>query len=116
MKYIQVIMFRQNNLLTSYLQGGIPADSLTQVVSSDTNIHAFIRFTPPSMHDAQEKEGATGQQHAMRPGVFLVRLHPLTIFVPLNDGRGPPFSFAVECRWFPLGYNEVGRMLYYPWR
>lgn len=103
-------------LLTGYLQRCVPADSLTQVVPGYTDIHSLIWFAPPSMHDTQKEKGAAGQQHAMGSRVFLVRLHPLPILVPLNDGGGTSFRFAVQRCWLPLGHNEVGGMLYYPRR
>lgn len=102
--------------LTGYFQRCIPAYSLAQVVPGHADVHPLIRLAPPAVHNAQEKEGATGQQHAMGTGVLFVCLHPLAIFVPLYYWGGAPLSFAVERSWLPLGDYEVRGVFYYPGR
>lgn len=103
-------------LLTGYLQRCIPADCLTKVVPGNTDIHPLVGFAPPSMYNAQKEKRPTGQQHPMRSRIFFVSHHPLPILVPLDDGGGTAFCFAVQRSWLTLGHNEVGRVLYYPRR
>lgn len=66
------------------------------------------------MDDAQEEEGAAGQEHAVRTGVVLVCLHTLPIFVPLYGGSGPALRLAVERGGLPFGDNQIRGVFRYP--
>lgn len=66
------------------------------------------------MHNAQEEEGATGQEHAMRPGVVSVGFHTLAILVPLYTGRGSALCLTVEGGRLPLGDDQIGGVLRNP--
>lgn len=100
--------------LTGYFQRGVVAHCLSQVVASNTDVRTFIRFTPPSMDDAQEEERATGKKHALRTGIVPVRFHPLSILVPLHCRGWPPLCFTVESGGLPFGYDQVRGMLHNP--
>lgn len=63
------------------------------------------------MHDAEEEERAAWQEHAMRAGVVLVRLHALAILVPLYGGGRPALGFAVKGGGLPLGHDQVRGVL-----
>lgn len=46
--------------LTRHLQRCVSADRFTEVVSSDTNVNAFIGFAPPSVNNPEEEQGSAG--------------------------------------------------------
>lgn len=66
------------------------------------------------MHDAQEEEGAAGQEHAVRAGVIFVRLHALTILIPLNARGGAALRLAVEGGGLPLGDDQIRGVFHNP--
>lgn len=110
-----VMVNRQIIKLTCYFQRCIPANRFSQVVSRHADINPLVWFTSSSMDNAEEEEGTTRQQHAVRTRVVLVRLHPFTIFVPFDNGSGTTFCFAVQrCR-FPLRNYVIRWMFYYSW-
>ena len=87
-------------------------DRLAQIVSGHTHIAAIVGLAPSSMDDAQKEEGPAGQQHTVGTGVVTVRLNTLPIFVPFHCGGWTALCLAVESGWFPLGHNEVRRVLH----
>lgn len=66
------------------------------------------------MDDAQEEEGAAGQEHAVGPGVVFVRLNALAILVPLYAGSGSALGLAVEGGGLPLGHDQIRGVLRNP--
>lgn len=102
--------------LTGDVERGVATDGLPQVVAGHAGVDALVRFAPASVHDAEEEEGAAGQEHAVGAGVVPVRLHALAILVPLYGGRGPALRFAVQGRRLPLGHYQVRGVLRDPRR
>lgn len=100
---------------TCYFQRCISADRFSQVVSCHADINPLVWFTSSSMDNAKEEEGTARQQHTVRTRVIFVRLHSFTIFVPLDNGSGTTFCFAVQrCR-FSLRNDVIRWMFYYSW-
>ena len=102
--------------LTGYIERSIATNGLPQVVAGDTGVDALVWFAPASVHDAEEEEGAAGQQHAMRPGVIFVGLNALAVLVPLHAGDGSALSFAVESGGLPFGDDQIRGVLHNPRR
>lgn len=98
--------------LTGYFQGGVPAHGLPEVVPGHAHVAAFVGLAAASVGDAQEEEGAGGQQHAVGARVLAVRLHALAVFVPFHRGRRPTLCLAVECGRLPFGHDEVRGVLH----
>lgn len=102
--------------LTSYFQRSVVAHCLSQVVAGYTNVGTFVRLAPTSVDDAQKEEGAAGEQHALRTGIVPIRFHPFAIFVPLHSWGWPTLRLTVESGGFPLGNDQVRRVLNNPGR
>lgn len=98
--------------LTCYFQRRVVTDRLAQIVAGHTHVAAVVGFAPPAVDDAQEEEGAGGEQHAVRAGVVKVGLDVLAVFVPFHCRRRAALRLAVESCWFPFGHDEVRGVLY----
>ena len=98
--------------LTCNFQRGIATDGFSEVVSGHADVRPFVRFAASAMDYSQEEQGAAGQQHAVGARIVLVRLHPLSVLVPLHGGRGPPLGLAVEGGRLALGHDQVGGVLH----
>lgn len=84
--------------LTGYFQRRVSANSLSEVIAGNTSVNTLIWFAAASMNDAQEKQRARGQQHAVGAWIVSIRLHMLAVFVPHHCGRGPTICLAVQGR------------------
>lgn len=98
--------------LTSHLQRGIPAGGFTQVVPGHADIDALVRLAAAAVHNAEEEEGAAGQQHAVGAGVLMVRLHALSVFVPLHGGRRAALRPAAQRGRLTPGHQQVRGVLH----
>lgn len=114
--FLQSAKYKTVLELTGNVERGVAADGLPQVVARDAGVDALVRFASASVHDAEEKERAAGQEHAVGAGVVPVRLHTLAILVPLYGGGGPALRLAVQGGRLPLGHDQVRRVLRNPRR